>query len=384
MKKDKNFIFLLLIGLSFLVIGIFLTFTNYKESSKKDTGKESQPLSVKPAFSLKIDTGNLMLQNTDLKDIEFIDLDLSKESFIKSADISIKNKYIFNYSKELSTSSNSDTSISFYSINLDLNVEIVNSSISNYYNNVLKNTFDIQKENIKQEYFASEIMKNNGIEVMYAKTCSFQDNHYLETFYFIIKESDNSSVLFTLRFKDCKVSDESLSKFVNSIKIDKNNAKYLYSTYSNDKKLLKVSLSQICVNKNTSNTVKLTLPTSLFKEEERSYNSNYITTFSINGSEESSIIITSNCNYYSGLLENIGSNAKKTYPKLENYKLENKEINNIKFQILSFKYFLNNIECQKVFIVGINKDIGYYMVEITSLDKISDDVIDNLTNIKFR
>lgn len=384
MRKNKNFIFLLIIGLSFFVVGIVLLFIDENESSKKDSHKEPDSLILLSAFNLNIDTSKLKLLDDDLTNIEFINFDLSKEAFIKSADLSIKNKYIFNYSKDLLTSNNSDTGISFYSTNFDINVDIMNSNIKDYYDEILKNIFETREETIKQEYYASEIMKNNGIEVMYAKTISFQNYQYLETFYFLIQESDDSSVLFTLSFKNCKVTDDDLSRFVNSIKIDKNNAKYLYSTYSSDKKTLILSLNRICVNKETSNIVELALPTSLFKEEERAYNSNYITTFSINGNNNSSMIVTSNCNYNSDLLENIGNNAKKTYSKLENYKLEKKEINGIKFEILSFKYFQNNVECEKAFIVGINKDIGYYMVEITSLDRISDDVINNLTNIKFK
>lgn len=120
--------------------------------------------------------------------------------------------------------------------------------------------------------------------------------------HFIIQESDSSSVVFTFNIRNHRVSD--------------------------DKQTLKISLSQICSNKNSENVVELKLPSSLFKQEEKYYNSNYISTFLIRNSNDSSVIVNSNCYYVKELLNNIGNNAKKNYSKLENYKLESKEINN--------------------------------------------------------
>lgn len=117
----------------------------------------------------------------------------------------------------------------------------------------------------------------------------------------------------------------------------------------------------------------------MFKQEEKYYNSNYISTFLIRNSNDSSVIVNSNCYYVKELLNNIGNNAKKNYSKLES-----KKINNNKFETLSFTYFQNNIECKKIYIVVLNKDIGYYMAEITSLGEISDDVINSLTNVVFK
>lgn len=384
MKKNKKIILLLVAGLFFIVLGFLLTFMNQNNSSNKNSNKEPKEEPLKPAFNIKIDTSKLELNGVDLSKIEFIQWDLSKEASIKSSDTSIRNKYIFNYSKDLFSTGNSDTAVSLYSPYFDLTVNIVNSNIEKYYNETLKTDFEIKKEKMNQEYYSSEIIKNNDIPIMYAKTSSFQNNLYLETFYFILQESDNSSVVFTLYFKNYRVSDDNLNQFINSIKIDKNNAKYLYSTTSSDKKSLNLSLNQNCTNTNTNNVVNLELSTSLFMEEERNYNSNYITTFSIKDNKESSIVVSSNCNYNKDLLNNIGNSAKKSYSKIENYKLETKKINNKDFQILSFKYFQNNIECEKVYIVCVNKNIGYYMVEITSMDKISEDVINGLTNIEFK
>lgn len=384
MKKNKKIILLLVVGLFFIVLGFLLIFMNQNNSSNKNSNKEPKEEPLKPAFNIKIDTSKLELNGVDLSKIEFIQWDLSKESSIKSSDTSIRNKYIFNYSKDLFSTGNSDTAVSLYSPYFDLTVNIVNSNIEKYYNETLKTDFETKKEKMNQEYYSSEIIKNNDIPIMYAKTSSFQNNLYLETFYFILQESDNSSVVFTLYFKNYRVSDDNLSQFINSIRIDKNNAKYLYSTTSSDKKSLNLSLNQNCTNTNTNNVVNLELSTSLFMEEERNYNSNYITTFSIKDNKESSIVVSSNCNYNKDLLNNIGNSAKKSYSKIENYKLETKKINNKDFQILSFKYFQNNIECEKVYIVCVNKNIGYYMVEITSMDKISEDVINGLTNIEFK
>lgn len=384
MKKNKKIILLLVVGLFFIVLGFLLIFMNQNNSSNKNSNKEPKEEPLKPAFNIKIDTSKLELNGVDLSKIEFIQWDLSKESSIKSSDTSIRNKYIFNYSKDLFSTGNSDTAVSLYSPYFDLTVNIVNSNIEKYYNETLKTDFETKKEKMNQEYYSSEIIKNNDIPIMYAKTSSFQNNLYLETFYFILQESDNSSVVFTLYFKNYRVSDDNLNQFINSIKIDKNNAKYLYSTTSSDKKSLNLSLNQNCTNTNTNNVVNLELSTSLFMEEERNYNSNYITTFSIKDNKESSIVVSSNCNYNKDLLNNIGNSAKKSYSKIENYKLETKKINNKDFQILSFKYFQNNIECEKVYIVCVNKNIGYYMVEITSMDKISEDVINGLTNIEFK
>lgn len=384
MKKNKKIILLLVVGLFFIVLGFLLIFMNQNNSSNKNSNKEPKEEPLKPAFNIKIDTSKLELNGVDLSKIEFIQWDLSKESSIKSSDTSIRNKYIFNYSKDLFSTGNSDTAVSLYSPYFDLTVNIVNSNIEKYYNETLKTDFETKKEKMNQEYYSSEIIKNNDIPIMYAKTSSFQNNLYLETFYFILQESDNSSVVFTLYFKNYRVSDDNLSQFINSIRIDKNNAKYLYSTTSSDKKSLNLSLNQNCTNTNTNNVVNLELSTSLFMEEERNYNSNYITTFSIKDNKESSIVVSSNCNYNKDLLNNIGNSAKKSYSKIENYKLETKKINNKDFQILSFKYFQNNIECEKVYIVCVNKNIGYYMVEITSMDKIGEDVINSLTNIEFK
>lgn len=384
MKKNKKIILLLVVGLFFIVLGFLLIFMNQNNSSNKNSNKEPKEEPLKPAFNIKIDTSKLELNGVDLSKIEFIQWDLSKESSIKSSDTSIRNKYIFNYSKDLFSTGNSDTAVSLYSPYFDLTVNIVNSNIEKYYNETLKTDFETKKEKMNQEYYSSEIIKNNDIPIMYAKTSSFQNNLYLETFYFILQESDNSSVVFTLYFKNYRVSDDNLSQFINSIRIDKNNAKYLYSTTSSDKKSLNLSLNQNCTNTNTNNVVNLELSTSLFMEEERNYNSNYITTFSIKDNKDSSIVVSSNCNYNKDLLNNIGNSAKKSYSKIENYKLETKKINNKDFQILSFKYFQNNIECEKVYIVCVNKNIGYYMVEITSMDKISEDVINGLTNIEFK
>ena len=384
MKKNKKIILLLVVGLFFIVLGFLLIFMNQNNSSNKNSNKEPKEEPLKPAFNIKIDTSKLELNGVDLSKIEFIQWDLSKEASIKSSDTSIRNKYIFNYSKDLFSTGNSDTAVSLYSPYFDLTVNIVNSNIEKYYNETLKTDFETKKEKMNQEYYSSEIIKNNDIPIMYAKTSSFQNNLYLETFYFILQESDNSSVVFTLYFKNYRVSDDNLSQFINSIRIDKNNAKYLYSTTSSDKKSLNLSLNQNCTNTNTNNVVNLELSTSLFMEEERNYNSNYITTFSIKDNKESSIVVSSNCNYNKDLLNNIGNSAKKSYSKIENYKLETKKINNKDFQILSFKYFQNNIECEKVYIVCVNKNIGYYMVEITSMDKISEDVINGLTNIEFK
>lgn len=384
MKKNKKIILLLVVGLFFIVLGFLLIFMNQNNSSNKNSNKEPKEEPLKPAFNIKIDTSKLELNGVDLSKIEFIQWDLSKESSIKSSDTSIRNKYIFNYSKDLFSTGNSDTAVSLYSPYFDLTVNIVNSNIEKYYNETLKTDFETKKEKMNQEYYSSEIIKNNDIPIMYAKTSSFQNNLYLETFYFILQESDNSSVVFTLYFKNYRVSDDNLNQFINSIKIDKNNAKYLYSTTSSDKKSLNLSLNQNCTNTNTNNVVNLELSTSLFMEEERNYNSNYITTFSIKDNKESSIVVSSNCNYNKDLLNNIGNSAKKSYSKIENYKLETKKINNKDFQILSFKYFQNNIECEKVYIVCVNKNIGYYMVEITSMDKIGEDVINSLTNIEFK
>lgn len=384
MKKNKKIILLLVVGLFFIVLGFLLIFMNQNNSSNKNSNKEPKEEPLKPAFNIKIDTSKLELNGVDLSKIEFIQWDLSKESSIKSSDTSIRNKYIFNYSKDLFSTGNSDTAVSLYSPYFDLTVNIVNSNIEKYYNETLKTDFETKKEKMNQEYYSSEIIKNNDIPIMYAKTSSFQNNLYLETFYFILQESDNSSVVFTLYFKNYRVSDDNLSQFINSIRIDKNNAKYLYSTTSSDKKSLNLSLNQNCTNTNTNNVVNLELSTSLFMEEERNYNSNYITTFSIKDNKESSIVVSSNCNYNKDLLNNIGNSAKKSYSKIENYKLETKKINNKDFQILSFKYFQNNIGCEKVYIVCVNKNIGYYMVEITSMDKISEDVINGLTNIEFK
>lgn len=384
MKKNKKIILLLVAGLFFIVLGFLLIFMNQNNSSNKNSNKEPKEEPLKPAFNIKIDTSKLELNGVDLSKIEFIQWDLSKEASIKSSDTSIRNKYIFNYSKDLFSTGNSDTAVSLYSPYFDLTVNIVNSNIEKYYNETLKTDFETKKEKMNQEYYSSEIIKNNDIPIMYAKTSSFQNNLYLETFYFILQESDNSSVVFTLYFKNYRVSDDNLNQFINSIKIDKNNAKYLYSTTSSDKKSLNLSLNQNCTNTNTNNVVNLELSTSLFMEEERNYNSNYITTFSIKDNKESSIVVSSNCNYNKDLLNNIGNSAKKSYSKIENYKLETKKINNKDFQILSFKYFQNNIECEKVYIVCVNKNIGYYMVEITSMDKISEDVINGLTNIEFK
>ncbi len=382
MKKNKKIILLLVAGLFFIVLGFLLIFMNQNNSSNKNSNKEPKEEPLKPAFNIKIDTSKLELNGVDLSKIEFIQWDLSKEASIKSSDTSIRNKYIFNYSKDLFSTGNSDTAVSLYSPYFDLTVNIVNSNIEKYYNETLKTDFETKKEKMNQEYYSSEIIKNNDIPIMYAKTSSFQNNLYLETFYFILQESDNSSVVFTLYFKNYRVSDDNLNQFINSIKIDKNNAKYLYSTTSSDKKSLNLSLNQNCTN--TNNVVNLELSTSLFMEEERNYNSNYITTFSIKYNKESSIVVSSNCNYNKDLLNNIGNSAKKSYSKIENYKLETKKINNKDFQILSFKYFQNNIECEKVYIVCVNKNIGYYMVEITSMDKIGEDVINSLTNIEFK
>lgn len=384
MKKNKKIILLLVAGLFFIVLGFLLIFMNQNNSSNKNSNKEPKEEPLKPAFNIKIDTSKLELNGVDLSKIEFIQWDLSKEASIKSSDTSIRNKYIFNYSKDLFSTGNSDTAVSLYSPYFDLTVNIVNSNIEKYYNETLKTDFETKKEKMNQEYYSSEIIKNNDIPIMYAKTSSFQNNLYLETFYFILQESDNSSVVFTLYFKNYRVSDDNLSQFINSIRIDKNNAKYLYSTTSSDKKSLNLSLNQNCTNTNTNNVVNLELSTSLFMEEERNYNSNYITTFSIKDNKESSIVVSSNCNYNKDLLNNIGNSAKKSYSKIENYKLETKKINNKDFQILSFKYFQNNIECEKVYIVCVNKNIGYYMVEITSMDKIGEDVINSLTNIEFK
>lgn len=384
MKKNKKIILLLVVGLFFIVLGFLLIFMNQNNSSNKNSNKEPKEEPLKPAFNIKIDTSKLELNGVDLSKIEFIQWDLSKEASIKSSDTSIRNKYIFNYSKDLFSTGNSDTAVSLYSPYFDLTVNIVNSNIEKYYNETLKTDFETKKEKMNQEYYSSEIIKNNDIPIMYAKTSSFQNNLYLETFYFILQESDNSSVVFTLYFKNYRVSDDNLNQFINSIKIDKNNAKYLYSTTSSDKKSLNLSLNQNCTNTNTNNVVNLELSTSLFMEEERNYNSNYITTFSIKDNKESSIVVSSNCNYNKDLLNNIGNSAKKSYSKIENYKLETKKINNKDFQILSFKYFQNNIGCEKVYIVCVNKNIGYYMVEITSMDKISEDVINGLTNIEFK
>lgn len=384
MKKNKKIILLLVAGLFFIVLGFLLIFMNQNNSSNKNSNKEPKEEPLKPAFNIKIDTSKLELNGVDLSKIEFIQWDLSKEASIKSSDTSIRNKYIFNYSKDLFSTGNSDTAVSLYSPYFDLTVNIVNSNIEKYYNETLKTDFETKKEKMNQEYYSSEIIKNNDIPIMYAKTSSFQNNLYLETFYFILQESDNSSVVFTLYFKNYRVSDDNLNQFINSIKIDKNNAKYLYSTTSSDKKSLNLSLNQNCTNTNTNNVVNLELSTSLFMEEERNYNSNYITTFSIKDNKESSIVVSSNCNYNKDLLNNIGNSAKKSYSKIENYKLETKKINNKDFQILSFKYFQNNIECEKVYIVCVNKNIGYYMVEITSMDKIGEDVINSLTNIEFK
>lgn len=383
MKKNKKYMLFFVVGFLSIVLGIILININQPNSTNKDDNKKDETKPLEPTFNLKVDTSKLELKDVDLSSFEFIDLDLSKETFIKSTDMSVRNKYIFNYSKELLSNNVSDMSVLLYSSDYDLNVNIVNLNIEKYYNDVLKKDFEKQKEKVKQEYYVTEIVKNNDIDIMYAKTSSLQGKVYTENFYFIIQESDSASVVFNLCIRNHRVSDEELTKFINNIKIDKNNAEYLYSTISDDKQTLKLSLRQTCLSKNSDNIVELELPTSLFKEEERYYNSNRITTFSIKNSKDSSAIVSSNCNYDKNLLINIGNNAKKSYQKIENYKLENKEINNKKFQILSFKYFQNNIECNKVYIVGLNKDIGYYMVEITSLGEITDDVINNLTNIEF-
>lgn len=155
MKKNRKFILFFVVGFLSIPLGIILITWNYT--------KKKEPKPLEPAFNLKVDTSQLELKDVDLSNYEYINFDLSKESYIKSYNTSIRNKYIFNYPKDLLSKNNGDTSISLYNNNYDLNVNVVNSNIEKYYSDVLKKKFESQKENINHEYYVTEIIKNNNI-----------------------------------------------------------------------------------------------------------------------------------------------------------------------------------------------------------------------------
>lgn len=285
MKKQFKYIFVL-IGFLLLVVGIIIFFTNNdKENDEKKY--------------IIVDTTNKIGEEIDNSIYEEYKIDKYLTESFKSTDIDIKNTYTIPYSSNLINYSSSDKSITFVDELTNINAgciynnnyEEYKNSFINYYkeNNYEKMNVAYSKEPLKISGYDTEYLKISSIGIQN----SFEENpesKYTEQFVVLIKESDISVCTVSFSITSKRISDKTLTEFINKIKIEKGSASYLYSKIEKDN-IVGTLNKKIVIPKEKSYGISYKIPSKKYEEIEDYRNSPSSTTFVLKDNKKTVINI---------------------------------------------------------------------------------------------
>ena len=218
----KGYVIFLILGVVLLCSGGVFLFLN-KESEEE-------------IFS--INTENFVGDEIDNSKYAEYEVNEYKDFQFKSFNTSINNVYNMNYPSDLEYLSFHDFSI-FFNDEISIKISFIDEKIDDYKSSIQKKYEVPYFDKMNLSSFSNQKnIRFNGYDVDYFKICSFNESKidkeelYVEHFVFLIKESQDSFISIELIVNSKRLTDNFLNKFFNNIKIEKNNAKYLYTSTS--------------------------------------------------------------------------------------------------------------------------------------------------------
>lgn len=374
MKNNKK-IFALFGYILILFSIISLSFSTFNLFKKKDNKIEN---------SIIVDTSKM--DGPEIDNTSYVDYLPGEyfETYIKDSDLDNKNKYIFSYPANLKQYFLSDYYRVLEGDNVKVIAEIIPSkNVANYKKQIIDNYFDYPN---MRTFFSKNYITMFGNNLEYFKIEAFganidqsDDKIYTESFTIVLQISDSSSLIITYSVNFKKMSDELLTTLINSIKLEKGTASYLYA--SDKDGLLSGTLQQNSFDVLPINyKIEYKISDLKYQELIDSRNTVYSTTFSDKNNSKVVVNLNLSCEDTNDIIDVEKNYITITYIENSNYYVdgyENYEVNidDKKFNVFSFSYQKDDDE-KRYYKLYIDKlsDKSAYIIEIIS-DSYNDDII---------
>ena len=315
------------------------------------------------------------------------------EEEIKSEDLSLRNKYIFAYSDDFSNVIVGNNAVKANGLKTSFSAFMAPTSytfdINHFIEYYKRLGFDLF-----QTYESKDDIKISDYSVKYVKIIAKKSNNidfdnYREQFIIFIKESDVYQFVARYEIIDSRFTDKILTDFLKKIKIEKNTAKYLYTSLKDGK--INGTLKQNAESDISSiYEVSYDLDSSKYTEVENGYNA--INYHSFSSKNNSNIDIVLKTIVY-------GDNAEKDFFEetegtiYENFKdskvvdssSSTLSLNGKNYIKLIFNF--NTKDDKSMYKVSYAYKIEgnvYYVVNIISDSLITDSVFEDFTNITYK
>lgn len=395
--KKQSFIIIVL-GLILVIFGaVSFSFkddsTDHQDGNENvdnndDNGNEDEK---PPKDSLVVDTSLIDGDeiNSTMYDYYKVNNLLSEE--IKSEDLSVKNKYNFAYSNDFNNVIVSGNSVRAVGLKTSFSALMVptsyNLDVNHFIEYYKRLGFDLFKT-----YESKNDIKISGYSVKYMKIIAKKSknnnpDNYREHFIIFVEESDDYRFMIKYEIIDRRFTDDILTNFLKKIKIEKNAAKYLYTT-SKDGKINGILKQNAESDVSSFYEVSYNTDSNKYVEVENGYNGINYNSFSLKSN--SNINISLKTVVYNAESDFLSELVGSVYENSDNLKVINSSTTTVSIKgksllkaYVSFSTRDNKTLYKTAVAYKISNNV-YYVVTIDSDSTIPDSMFEDFVDITYK